>query len=280
MIKNKRLLAAFVLLGAGGVGGVLAGFGTATGSPSQEPHPVQFAHAVTAPTSVVPTTREAILATVASRMNANQHGIRAAFGRLAVGRPSENGPAMGTAANDALNVTVTAKGRGALAVKSEWEAELLGSAVNDELIAHGLAGLSTVAVTLELPSGELVRVGSAYGNVVPEQQFKTTSAGTFERELRTGVADVGLTLNSITFERPQQLAPVIYATTADPPEWVHKAEREETFQTMLGNYRDLEGFYIEVDDVSGNPVWVSSMSNRAGSGGSWIRPDLAPRRAS
>jgi hypothetical protein len=252
-------------------------FGDASGSPSVEPHPVQFADTVTTPAAPSASTPAAVLTDVLGRLDLGS-GATADFGVPPHARAAENGTSTQDAhLPDGLIVMVPAAGIGAAAVKPEWEADLLAGAVNDELVAHGLRGLSTLTTSLELPDGSVIPVGSGYGNVVAGQQFDESAPSVLASSIKSGIAAVGLQLARITFEKPEQLAPVIYATTSNPAGWVQRAERDETYRAILGNYRNLEGWYIEVDDSNGKPVWIGSMANRDGDGSSWTRPDLTSR---
>ncbi len=177
-----------------------------------------------------------------------------------------------------LDVTVPAPAPapalGAAAVRAEWLAQLLGGSVNDDLVASRLGDLASVLVSVRLPSGEVVKVSGGYGNVVPEQRFSTERLTDLETGLRSGMASVGLKVEQMNFEVPMQAAPVIIATTADPAGFVAAAQSKETFTQMLGDYRNLEGWYIEVRDSQGWPVWISAVANRTGVGIGWTRPDF------
>jgi hypothetical protein len=182
--------------------------------------------------------------------------------------------ARGTPGDPFLYITVKADGDGPAAVRPYWEAELLGGALLDELHSHGHRPLSSVQIAVRLPDGTTREVGGGIGNVVSGQQFSTASDQSIADRIRSGAAAAGLTVRSIKFVHPLQAAPVVVLQTTDVAGFAERSYQTQTFEQILGDFTNYEGWYLEVDDTDGAPVTIVTGVGRLGTGQRWVRPGL------
>jgi hypothetical protein len=160
-----------------------------------------------------------------------------------------------------------------------WEANLAVGALRDSLAASGGPPLYNVVISLQLPGGEVIP-NAAGGLGVPEAEQNEASASAAETEatIRAGAANVGLTLKSLDILAPQRLAPALVLEA--PKDWDLSRtalEPDTLIRDILGDPTFYDGFYIEIDDASGELISVNHVAYRAGVGTRWVRADLDPR---
>jgi hypothetical protein len=171
-----------------------------------------------------------------------------------------------------LNETVKAVSvENGLAVKALWEADLLEGAVVELYGASGNARNSLGGATfdLELPNGALLRgYDGGLGDVAVGQQFNEDPDSEVAASVRAVLARFELQPVSIDILRALRPAPAIVASTAHP----EAAARgfAQFIKALFGTPPSYEGYFVSIEDRSGNPVLTASASFRTGAGRCWI----------
>jgi len=160
-----------------------------------------------------------------------------------------------------------------------WEASLVSGALRDALHANG-DYLYTADITLQLPDGSKVPINetACCGNIVYDQQFDTPSMSDIPTTIRQAAEGTALTIDSIDVLQADQPAPAVVATTDGDPKTVLQEAGQLTNQ-LFGNPPRYEGYYLEVRDTSGNPIFIQYTSFRAGVGTQSVQPALMCSRA-
>jgi hypothetical protein len=130
-------------------------------------------------------------------------------------------------------------------------------------------------IDLQLPDEKtLPDVGGGMGDIVPWQAFMAPSDDAIRSSITHGLAQAGLNLTSFEVLRASQPAPAVVATTTDPKGTAALAS--QIVRSLFGqNPPFYEGYYFEVRDTKGQPVFVQSTAFRTGAGRLWISPSVA-----
>jgi hypothetical protein len=183
-------------------------------------------------------------------------------------------PASGAPSGTYLHFTVDAPAADQRADRGEWEAAVLAGAVADAFVSHGFPRIVGATVDVRLADGKVVpNVSGGMGDVVPGQSFSDASDNAIASEVRSKLPAFGLTPVSISILHADQPAPAVVAKTSNPT--AAAANAEATVISLFGRQPPhYEGYYLEVEDSSGNPVYIASASFRSGIGGTWFRDSV------
>lgn len=174
-----------------------------------------------------------------------------------------------------LLFTVRADEAGPSALRAFWEADLVTGAVRDLLVPKNVTVVSAVT-SVALPSGKVVSdARTGMGNVVEGQVFSDDSPQEVELELRRAAEHVGLNVEAISVLRGIQAAPALVVSTEGLDNFATNVD--SMVNEIFGIPPRYEGFYFEVKNKDGEPVFRQTAAFRAGVGHRWMRPDLDPR---
>jgi hypothetical protein len=141
----------------------------------------------------------------------------------------------------------------------EWQSWLVAGAFRDLSASRGLPAVGGVG-TLFNPSP-----GSGYERLCCSPHHATSAASrqALTSRIKRGVKRAGLTLVSITFAKPENLAPIVVAKTSDQRarlgSWVPKT-------SPYGDDGALEGGFFEVENEAGRIVFFVGHSTRTQTG--------------
>jgi hypothetical protein len=251
----------------------------AVGALSDAPTPVDFAQNGLSRQSTTKGTPDEMLGEILSR-----YGGTEIVGARLTGPPADFEPTDGSVptppdflAGQWLHTAVTAGSDGPEAVRSFWEADLVAGALRDAMHNYGNTPLYASEIDLQLPDGTVMTGASGgIGDVAYDQEFTgDVTADGLNHDILSVLVDAGLTIKSVAIINADQSAPAIVAETSDPAGFVAKAD--PTLVAAYGVPPRYEGYYLEVDDEAGAPVFIQSTSFRTGVGRRWVRPDLDPR---
>ncbi len=179
-------------------------------------------------------------------------------------------------ASKVLYATVDAADGGSGSVFSRWQALVFGGIVRELLRANGLGDLSAIDTTLRLPDGQLLPLGGGIGNVIPNQVFDSPPDPVLTARITRGARSLGLQINTVRIIHSAQPIPVVVATARNARDFAHSSRSSSTWTTLLGEApSNLEGYFLEVDDIAGAPIVMVTGDNRVGGGAYWIRPEFA-----
>jgi hypothetical protein len=261
----KRLLAISCLVAMTAVGGAL-GVRQITASTSKASDRIQFTHVLGHSPAVGGSTHSDIIAGVFKR-----YGGQDVVSVSEEGAPAQPGP---RPAGIWLHFVVAVPSREVGTDRAQWEADLIEGAIADALASSGTTvGGSTI--DWRLPDGTILpNQGGGMGDIVPGQTFSNASDASITATLKKGLADNGLIPTSIAILHADQAAPAVIAVTSDPR--AAAAAASSTIRALFGqNPPFYEGYYFEVRDLSGKPLFIQSASFRSGSGRQWVDPSLA-----
>jgi hypothetical protein len=174
-----------------------------------------------------------------------------------------------------LHFLVSAGGTSEDAIRAQWESDLIAGAVADQLANTPAKVVSTI-IDARLPDGTIHSdlVGGGMGDVVANQDFRDASDDAIRMDVGQTLTEAHLDLVSLDILRPSQAAPAVVAATSDPAAAAVAANN--TIQSLFGqNPPKYEGYYFEVRDKKGNPVFIQSASFRSGAGRLWFSPSVA-----
>jgi hypothetical protein len=163
--------------------------------------------------------------------------------------------------------TVRASSESREAIRAIWEADLVAGVLRDGMLANGEVLFST-RTSLLLPDGTTIpNVAGGIGNVSPNEQFNTPPAKEVPNQIENAASAAGLHVQSIQVLLPAQPAPVVVATIEDPTavseEWPALATK------IFGQPPTYEGYYLEVRDTEGRPIFIQATDFRIGAGHQW-----------
>lgn len=171
-----------------------------------------------------------------------------------------------------LYFTVKAQSDSWEAIRSVWEADLVAGVFRDAMHALGETLFAT-RIALALPDGRVVDSSfGGLGDVTFHQQFDSPDLASSDEELRDLASREGLKVLSIDYLKIDQIAPILVLETSEPARVVH--DSGQLVLKLFGDPPRYEGYYLEVRDSGGDPVFVQSTAFRAGAGRWWVRPDL------
>jgi hypothetical protein len=164
---------------------------------------------------------------------------------------------------------------GSALTKALWERDLFMGAVRDEFAARGLGDVIDGDATFVTPDGTRVDAGGGVSNgVVTDQTFNAIPSNAASA-LANRAAHIGLGSIKTHTMQVLQNALVIHATSKSPTADVGSFLQKGGLQFLLGESpMDFEGVYLEIDNSSGNPVYITDTAPRDGGGGWWADPSL------
>jgi hypothetical protein len=159
--------------------------------------------------------------------------------------------------------------------RTGWECDLVEGAIADALNQQDLGHVTGSTIDAVLPNGTHEDIGGGMGDVKAGQSFTNASDASIQSELSTTLKADNLTPVSINILHADQPAPAVIAETADPKEAATSAA--STVKALFGGSHPptFEGFYFEVLDTSGNPLFALSYAYRSASGRQWVTRSLA-----
>ena len=172
-----------------------------------------------------------------------------------------------------LNFVIRSPGADERSAHAGWEADLVEGAVADALQENGLNGIAGSTIEGILPSGAIAPMGGGMGDVSPGQDFSQASDPQIKSLLEAGLERVHLTPVSIEVLHADEPAPAVIASTTDPAAAAKDAS--STIRRLFGKDPPMyEGYYFEVRDQSGHPLFIQSTAFRSGAGSLWVDPTV------
>lgn len=164
---------------------------------------------------------------------------------------------------------------GSALTKALWERDLFMGAVRDEFAARGLGNVVDGDATFVTPDGTRVDAGGGVSNGVVTNQTFDAIPSDAASAIDSRASSIGL--GSVTTDTMQVLQDVLVihavsdAPSADVPTFLNKGG----LQFLLGESpMDFEGVYLEIDNNSGTPVYITDTAPRDGGAGWWADPSL------
>lgn len=151
-------------------------------------------------------------------------------------------------------------------VKDAWDVSLIAGAYGAQCYANGadcLAGYSLVGANG--PQEDDVTTAL----VIRPVAMTSASSSDLSSNIRGRLGAEGITASSITFVHPYGPAAVVDIQSSDPQTVVTSLHAGSIFGDL-----GLDGYFVQVDDVNGNVVYVQDAADRAGTGGGWAAPGL------
>lgn len=241
--------------------------------------PAQFAEATTRPIAPASSSRVALtpseLLEEIVRHVGSSEIIRAEIGgppewASAVERESPSDARVPPAGNF-LYVTIANDKTPGGALRAIWIANLIGGVLADALDAHGLGQLASIQILKQLPDGTITEAGGGIGNVVRHQVFSVEPRSIMASRIRAGARENGFEVKSIEFVPAMQDAPNVVLDARQGHSAIEKASQPNFLSKIFGNPRNLEGFYLQIDDSSG-PIMKAAGAHRSGVGLGWVDP--------
>lgn len=156
-----------------------------------------------------------------------------------------------------------------------WERDLFTGAVRDEFAARGFGSVIDGSATLVTPDGARQPAGGGVSiGVRTDQVFDAIPSG-MASTISKQATSIGL--RSVQVETMQVLQDVlvIHAVSDSPAADVAALRQQGGLQFLLGQPpMNFEGVYLEIDNNSGSPVYITDTAPRDGGGGWWADPSL------
>lgn len=208
-------------------------------------------------------------------------GITAvAIPRVEIGEPPDGfaaDPALNELGTTWISVYVQVPGlENGGSVIGQWASQLIAGAFRDQSHARNMPDLLGSSVIFELPD-KTTEFGGG-GVIATQFNLPVDEADTaiIGQRLRDRIRDLrGLQESSVSFQRPDNLAPVITETTDDAAAFI-QANGPSLLQASIGDLNQLEGSLLVVKDGAGKVVRLSAYAARTGMGATWTRPGLPP----
>ncbi len=268
--RNSRLVrigaVSVAVLAVGAAGGAI------TLGHSNSASAGQFNPAVVAPKAQAVTERvsggtaaeQQLLTSILSGMDSDQF-LSASIGSAPAGT-GQDGPWL-------YFTTPAGAQRGADIVKPAWEAMLVAGAYRDRSTDAGLPANIGFSIRSVMPDGSSADLAGGDSILGPQMSTPATAytADQIVQKISAHFPTHQLVINSISFVRPNQLAPVVVATTSDPQAFINS---DYDLKSIFGDVNSYEGVYVQVNDEQGNPVIVLGIAPRIGEVTRWIRPNL------
>jgi hypothetical protein len=277
-ITRSRLLAVGVVTVSATIGvGITFAASNSSGGPGDDVRPVQIAPTVSRPAAPTPArSADEIVPSLLARLNAGREILAAELGAApagtsAVERETPDAEPVPPAGR-VLYVTIpetTAPGGG---VRAIWLANLLGGAVSDELDRNGLGRLISIQILERRSDGTTVNTGGGISNVVPHQAFSAEPPAAMAARVRSAAREAGLTVRDVEVFRAVQNAPAAVVVAPDVRQILSRPGQIDIVESVFGDVRRLEGFYLEVQNAQGESVMKLAGANRAVVGQVWISP--------
>lgn len=154
-----------------------------------------------------------------------------------------------------------------------WESGLLAGAIASEYAQLGAGSLGGAETTILTPDGTRRMIGGGLGKVVTDQVFDSVPSGIASR-IASAAASRGISNVHATKLRVLQDTLVIHASSATPAQ-AARGLQQGGLQALLGESpSDFEGVYLELDDATGHPMYISATAPRAGASFAWADPSL------
>lgn len=218
-------------------------------------------------------TRSQVLATLASRLPLVTNP--AATPETVPPAPDPGAPGTAVSGVEVLcDLTVNSTGGSAI-TKALWERDLFVGAVADEFAAQGLGTVIDANATLVTPDGTREAIGGGVSAGVPTNQLFDPIPPDISSAVASTAASIGLHSVKVTTMQVLQDALVVQAVSDSPKTDIAAFKERGGLEFLLGQPpTNFEGVYLEIDDSSGNPVYITDTAPRDGGGGWWADPSL------
>jgi hypothetical protein len=159
-------------------------------------------------------------------------------------------------------------------MRAKWEADVIAGALADTFADRGASPIVGTVIDGKLPDGTIVpAIGSGFGDIVNGQDFSNSDPSHLKAAVAQALSGVGLRPITVDVLSADQAAPAVVAETSDPVTAATNAA--ETIRAVFGtNPPNYEGFYLEVRDQAGKPVFIESAAYRSGVGRQWFSPQV------
>jgi hypothetical protein len=267
LLGRSKISAALALaIAFGSLGTALA---MSSGGPADPPDgtPMQFAPAV-GDIPVVPGPPATVVRTIAARLPLVANA-RVVSETIPVSDTGE------TAAVPVLEYDLLVPGfTGSEITAALWQANLLAGAVVDEFRVRGFGTIAEAHGTLVTPDGRRQAIGGGVGRAAPNQLFNVVP-GSIGATIATAASRFGLRSTRASILSALQPVVVVHATTDTPANSISALARAGGLSALLGGSpARFEGVYLEVQDGSGAPVYISATAPRAAATTLWVKPGL------
>jgi hypothetical protein len=157
--------------------------------------------------------------------------------------------------------------------KALWESGLLAGAIASEYAQLGAGSVGGAETTIVTPDGTRRVIGGGLGKAVADQVFDSVPSGLASR-IASAAASRGISNVHLTKLRVLQDALVIHASSAAPAQ-AARGLQQGGLQALLGESpSNFEGVYLELDDSTGHPMYISATAPRAAASFAWADPSL------
>jgi hypothetical protein len=265
--RSRKLvlaLATFVVVGAGAA--VAAATGNLNGGPGQLSPGVGSV-------PVIEGSASDVLSTLASRLPlvSNPSTVSETV------PPSSDPDATGSAVSGlAVRCDLLVDGtQGSAISQALWERDLFMGAVRDEFAARGFGTVIDGDATLVTPNGTQEDAGGGVSIGVRTDQVFDAIPSDIASTISANASSIGLSSVQVKTMQVLQDVLVINAVSDSPATDVAALQKQGGLQFLLGQPpMNFEGVYLQIDDNSGNPVYITDTAPRDGGGSVWADPSL------
>ena len=272
IITRRRAAAAavFAVVLAAGVTAAVTAYGDA--GPAPDGLPGQLSPSV-GNVPVIDGTPSDVLATLASRLPLVSNPATVA--ETVPASPDPGSPGSAVSGLKVLCDVAVDSATGSGIAKALWERDLFTGAVRDEFAARGFGSVIDGEATLVTPDGARQSAGGGVSIGVRTDQVFDAIPSDIASTINQQATSIGF--RSVQVETMQVLQDVlvIHAVSDSPATDVAALRQQGGLQFLLGQPpMNFEGVYLEIDDSSGSPVYITDTAPRDGGGGWWADPSL------
>lgn len=161
-------------------------------------------------------------------------------------------------------------------IRATWDAVIAAGAFRDEMQSAGLPVPQGYAIAVRRPDGTSNPYSAwPFGNVAYGQQFRAAdSSAAAESEIQDRVVTAGLKPVEIDVLAPRDLAVAAVTQIADAGAIQSRPDVDRMIETTFSDFYEYEGFYFEIQDRAGTPLFVLARSFRTGIGLSYAALSL------
>lgn len=165
-----------------------------------------------------------------------------------------------------LDVTHAAGQNTAENVEDAWYASLIAGGYGAQCASQGADCLA--GFTFESADGPQ-EDDLASRLVIQPVTMTSASPSELSSTIEERLAGEGIAASSVTYLHPYGPAAIVEVESSDPQAVVTDLNAGSVFAGL-----GLDGYLVQVDDLSGNVAYVEDMASRAGAGGGWAAPYL------
>lgn len=274
LITRRRVIAAVVVLGVTS-GVTVAVTAYASSGPTTDALTGQLSPSL-GNVPVIQGTASQVLATLASRFPLISNPSTVAETVPASPDPGSPGTAVtGLKLLCDLQVNST---KGSDITQALWERDLFTGAVRDEFAAQGFGNIIDGDATLVTPDGARQSAGGGVSLALRTDQSFDAIPSDISTTVSNQASTIGLHSTQLQTMPALQDVLVIHTVSDSPPADVAALRQHGGLAFLLGQPpTNFEGVYLQVDDVSGNPMYITYTAPRDGAVGWWADPSLGIR---